>query len=78
MEKQMPNSAVTWFNRSLEVADLIDEEKHAIYYEIANAFETSDKPDEAVNYFEKLYAENVEFRDVGRRLENLREVNSPA
>lgn len=73
MDKRMPNSAVTWFNRSLQVADLLDEEKHALYYEIAHAFETDNKPEKAVDYFEKLYAENVDYRDVGQRLENLRE-----
>lgn len=76
MEKQMPNPAMMWFNRALEVADLEDEEKHALYYEIGNAFEMNDERKKAVNYFEKLYAENVDFRDVSRRLETLRENNS--
>ena len=76
MEIQMPNPAMMWFNRALEVADLEDEEKHALYYEIGNAFESCDERKKAVGYFEKLYAENVDFRDVSRRLEILRADNS--
>lgn len=76
MEKQMPNLAITWFNRSLEVADLDDDEKHALYYEIGDAFESNSESQKAVNYFEKIYAENVDFRDVSRRLEDLRQNNS--
>jgi len=73
MEKQMPNPAMVWFNRALEVADLDDDEKHALYYEIGNSFEVDNEPEKALNYFEKLYAENVHYRDVSLRLEHLHE-----
>ncbi len=69
MEKQMPKAAVKWYNRSLEVADLSDEEKHAIYYELGNAFEVAGEQKTSAGYFEQLYAENVDYRDVGDRLE---------
>ncbi len=71
MEKQMPKLAVQWFMRDLEVADLTDEEKQAIYYELGNAFEATGEREKAVGYFEQLYADNVDYRDVSRRLQNL-------
>ncbi len=62
--------------RDLEVADLTDEEKQAIYYEIGSAFEATGEREKAVGYFEQLYAGNVDYRDVSRRLQNLQENNS--
>jgi tetratricopeptide (TPR) repeat protein len=77
MEKQMPKLAAQWFMRDLEVADLTDEEKQAIYYELGNAFEVIGEAEKAVGYFEQLYAENVDYRDVSQRLQNLQENTSP-
>jgi len=71
MEKEMPKAAVKWFLRDLEVTDLTDEEKHAIYYDLGNAFEASGEREKSVGYFEQLYTENIDYRDVSRRLENL-------
>ncbi len=71
MEKQMPKAAVKWFMRDLEVTDLTDEEKNAVYYDIGDAFESVGEREKAVTYFEQLYGENVDYRDVGRRLQNL-------
>lgn len=78
LDKEMPNLAVIWYRRSLEVADLIEEEKHALYYEIGNALEAGGEISSSFHYFEKLYAEDVNYRDVSRRLENLRAENSIA
>jgi len=77
LEKQMPKAAAQWFMRDLEVADLTDEEKHAIYYDLGNALETHGELEKAVGYFEQLYAENVDYRDVSLRLQNLQKKNSP-
>ncbi|CAN5452998.1 hypothetical protein BH20ACI1_BH20ACI1_10040 [soil metagenome] len=73
MEKQMPNLALMWFKRCLDVAGLEDEEKQALYYELGSSYEAGGDKEKAVEYFEKLYAENVDFRDVGKRLENLQQ-----
>ncbi|HEY0427936.1 MAG TPA: tetratricopeptide repeat protein [Pyrinomonadaceae bacterium] len=72
MEKAMPNLALMWYRRAFEVNDLNDEEKQALFYEIANAYETGGDNEKAIEYFEKIYAENVDYRDIGRRLEKLR------
>jgi len=76
LEKQMPKAAAQWFMRDLEVADLTDEEKHAIYYDLGNALEAHGELEKAVGYFEQLYAENVDYRDVSLRLQNLQKKNS--
>ncbi|MGI8788705.1 MAG: tetratricopeptide repeat protein [Pyrinomonadaceae bacterium] len=76
MEKQMPNLAVVWYQRGLEINDLTDEERHALYYELGNAFETDGDAKNALNYFGRLYAENVDYRDASERLHYLQEANS--
>lgn len=72
MEKSMPNLALVWYQRGFETPDLTDAEKHALNYEIANAYEIGGETEQAIRYFEKIYAENVDYRDVSRRLKNLK------
>jgi hypothetical protein len=43
MEKKMPNLALMWFKRCLEVPGLQDEEKQALYYELGNSCEAGGK-----------------------------------
>jgi hypothetical protein len=71
MEKQMPKAAIKWFLRDLEVKDLTDEEKHAIYYDLGSAYEAAGEREKSAGYFEQLYSENISYRDVSRRLESL-------
>jgi hypothetical protein len=67
----MANAAIMWFQRGLQVENLKDEEKHALYYELGNAFEAGGETKTAVGHFEKLYSENVGYRDVSQRLNKL-------
>ncbi|HXG84413.1 MAG TPA: tetratricopeptide repeat protein [Pyrinomonadaceae bacterium] len=78
MEKQMPNLALMWFKRGLETPDLNTEEIQALYYEIADAYESGGDLEKSVEYFEKLYAEDVDYRNVSQRLDALRESNQVA
>ncbi|MDQ3321409.1 MAG: tetratricopeptide repeat protein [Acidobacteriota bacterium] len=75
MEKQMPNLALLWFKRGLETPNLDAEEIQALYYEIADAYERGGDLEKSVEYFEKLYAEDVDYRNVSQRLDALRESN---
>ena len=73
MEKQMPNLAIMWYRRALETKNLNDDEQQALLYEIANAYESGGEEDKARDYFEKVYAVDVDYRDTSRRLQNLQE-----
>ncbi|MEP6900290.1 MAG: tetratricopeptide repeat protein [Actinomycetota bacterium] len=75
MEQGMPNLALMWYRRALETPNLNNEEKQALLYETANAYEIGGETPKAVEYFEQIYAVNVDYRDVSTRLENLREHN---
>ncbi len=71
MQKSMPKHALTWYQRALETPSLGDEEKQGIWYELALAYEAEGDLDNAGRYFEQVYAENIDFRDVGERVKNI-------
>lgn len=72
MEQGMPNLALIWYRRALDTPNLIDEEKQALLYETAIAYEMGGETPKAVECFEQIYAVNVDYRDVSSRLEQLR------
>ncbi len=67
----MPSLALTWFQRALETADLNDDEKQGLWYELAGAYEAEGDTENAGRYFEQVYAENVNFRDVSERMKSI-------
>jgi len=71
MQKSMPNLALTWYQRALETPGLSDEEKQGIWYELALAYEAEGDVDNAGRYFEQVYAENIDYRDVSERVKNI-------
>lgn len=71
MQNSMPNFAVTWYLRALESPDLTDDEKQGLWYELALAYDAENDAANAAKYFEMVYAENVDFRDVADRVKNI-------
>lgn len=71
MEKQMPNLASMWYKRALETPDLNDDERQALLFELGVAYEAGGDKQKAVEYFELVYAVDVDYRNVGERLQNL-------
>lgn len=71
MQKSMAKHALTWYQRALETPGLGDEEKQGIWYELALAYEAEGDLDNAGRYFEQVYAENIDFRDVSERVKNI-------
>lgn len=68
LEIGKPNLSVLWFERALETHNLSDEERVGLWYELATAHEAGGEFQKAGEYFEKVYAENINFRDVGERI----------
>ena len=74
MEKQMPNLALMWYKRALEeTKDLTSDEKQALWYELGNAYDKGGDKQKALEYFEQIYALNVDYRDVVKRLQKLQQ-----
>ncbi len=71
MDKQMPKLAVRWFEKALESKEISEDEKQALNYEIAIAFEADGDADSAFKYYEQIYAVDVEYRDVASKMKQL-------
>ncbi len=71
MESGMPKLAMKWYQRALEIKNLNSDERLALWYELGIAFDAEGEHDEAERYFEQVYAENVDYRDVRSRVKNL-------
>ncbi len=71
MRNGMANFAVTWFSRALESPELNDEEQQGLWYELAEAYLAEGDAGNSAKYFEKVYAENVDYRDVSERVKSL-------
>lgn len=71
MEKQMPNLALMWYRRAIETVHLNEDEKQALQYEIACAYQAGGDEEKARTYFEKVYVVDVDYRDVSVKLQNL-------
>lgn len=77
MEKQMPNLALMWYKRALtETKDLTEDEKKALWYELGNAYNTGGDKAKSIEYFEQIYALDVDYRDVVKRLQKLHQENA--
>lgn len=77
MEKHMPNLALMWFKRALEeTKDLTEDEKLALWYELGNAYEEGGDWRKALEYFEQIYALDVDYRNIGKRMQSLRGKNA--
>jgi len=71
MQKGMAKLALKWFNRALETPGLTGDEKKGIWYELGEAHQVDGDNSNAARFFEQVYAEDVDFRDVGNRLQSL-------
>jgi tetratricopeptide (TPR) repeat protein len=71
LQSGMANLALTWYLRALETKDLTEDEKQGVWYELAHAYEVEGDVENAGRYFEQVYAENVDYRDVGERIRKL-------
>lgn len=73
MEKEMPNLALMWYRRAVETVNLSEDEKQALQYEIACAYQAGGDEENARKYFEQVYVVDVDYRDVSERLQKLQE-----
>lgn len=74
IESGMPKLSLIWYTRAYERSDLNSDERLALEYELGNAYQLLDETDEALEHFERVYAVDVDFRDVASRLESLHDL----
>src|SRR2546421_5516276 len=71
MEKGVPQLAVKWFNKGLSSPNTSDDERQALRFDLAAAYEQAGELDQAKNIFTEIYGVNVSYRGVNERLKSL-------
>jgi tetratricopeptide (TPR) repeat protein len=73
VQKGMPQAAVTWFKKGLDAPGRNAEESKALQYELGSAYEQMGDLTRAVAAFTEVYGVDIGYRDIGERLESLKE-----
>ena len=71
MKKGVPRLAVKWFNKGLSAPNTSDDERQALRFDLAAAYEQAGDLNEARNIFTEIYGVNVSYRGVNERLKSL-------
>jgi tetratricopeptide (TPR) repeat protein len=71
MQKGVPQLAVKWFNKGFNSAGASEDERQALRYELAAAYEEAGDLDRAIDLFTEVYGINVSYRGVNERLRAL-------
>jgi lipopolysaccharide biosynthesis regulator YciM len=76
MQKGLPRAAAIWFQRGLALPDLTDDERQALRYELATAYEQMGDIDRAIDTFSEIYGLDVSYRGVAERLRDLQSLKA--
>jgi tetratricopeptide (TPR) repeat protein len=71
VQKGLPQAAVLWFKKGLDVPGRGAEEYKALQYELGSAYEQMGDLSRAVGAFTEVYGVDVGYRDVADRLQGL-------
>ncbi len=72
MQTGVPEVAVKWLSKGLNVPNISDEERIALTYELGAAYEQAGDLDHALESFTEVYGVNVSYRNVNERLKMLK------
>ena len=72
LQKQEPEAALQSLTRGLDAPCAIEEERVGIYYYLGLAHETLGNTETAVEFYDKVFAIDINFADVTERLRGLR------
>jgi tetratricopeptide (TPR) repeat protein len=72
LEKGVPEAAVRWYDKALNVSGIDGETRVALSYELASAYETAGDKPAALKHFMDVYGSNIDYRDVAERIKALK------
>ena len=72
LEKGVPEAAVRWYEKALQVPTIDGETRTALNYELAAAYETAGDRSSALKHFMEVYGSNIDYRDVSERIKALK------
>ncbi|HYX28474.1 MAG TPA: tetratricopeptide repeat protein, partial [Pyrinomonadaceae bacterium] len=71
MRKGVPQLAIKWFNKGLGAPNTSEDERQALRFDLAAAYEQAGDLNQAKNLFTEIYGVNVSYRGVNERLKSL-------
>jgi len=72
LDKGVPEAAVRWYEKALQIPALDGETRTALHYEIAGAYEAGGNKASALKHFLEVYGNNIDYRDVAERIKALK------
>lgn len=72
LEKGVPEAAVRWYAKALQVPSIDGETRVALNYELASAYESSGDKPSALKHFMDVYGSNIDYRGVAERIKALK------
>ncbi len=72
LEKGVPEAAVRWYDKALNVPTIDSETRVALHYELASAHESAGDKSSALRHFMDVYGSNIDYRDVAERIKALK------
>ena len=76
VRKEMPRAAAIWFQKALDAGGQTDDERKALRYELASAYELMGELDKALDHFTEVYGLDVSYREVGEKIRKLEQQRS--
>ena len=72
LDKGVPEAAVRWYDKALQVTGIDGETRVALHYELASAYEAAGDKPLALKHFMDVYGSNIDYRDVAERIKALK------
>jgi len=72
LEKHLPELAIQWLEKARKAPGVDGEAEMALLYEIGSAQEVAGQNDKALESFMRVYAMNIDYRDVADRIQALK------
>jgi tetratricopeptide (TPR) repeat protein len=72
LDKGVPEAAIRWYQKALQLPNLDDETRTALNYELAASYEMAGDKPAALGHFTQVYGSNIDYRDVAERIKTLK------
>ena len=71
LKKNVPQLAIKWLSRGLDSPNLSEDQREALRFDLAAAYEQAGELNRAMDLFTEIYGNNVSYRGVNERLRSL-------
>ena len=71
LDKGVPDAAIRWYEKALNIPGLDNESRLALHYELGSACEQAHNKKQALHHFTYVFGANIDYRDVAERIQAL-------